>query len=339
MKSFLLASAIALTLSTAFAQDYQTHANAARMAIEQKDYAAASKSFELAFKFNASNYRDLYDAACVAALAGDQQRAFLWLGASIEHGWSNLEHLTTDEDLISLHKDPRWQPLVIQLKQKNAELEKNYDQKLKTQLERIFNEDQGLRQQIDAVVKKHGYNSPEVRALWDEINQKDEANLREVEQILKEHGWLGPKQVGPRASQTIFLVIQHASAEARLKYIPLMRQAVKDKKANAGNLALMLDRINTEAGLKQIYGSQLRGKEDGGYELFPIEDPDHLDQRRAEMDLDPIAGYIARWGLKWDLAQYKEEMAKFDREQVFQVDDLQALSGRLWRGERGYLDY
>ena len=44
------------------------------------------------------------------------------------------------------------------------------------------------------------------------------------------------------------------------------------------------------------------------------------------MGLDPIAGYITRWGLKWDLAQYKEEMAKFDREQVFQVDDLQALS-------------
>ena len=57
------------------------------------------------------------------------------------------------------------------------------------------------------------------------------------------------------------------------------------------------------------------------------------------MGLDPIAGYITRWGLKWDLAQYKEEMAKFDREQVFQVDDLQALSDRLWRGELSYLDY
>ena len=44
------------------------------------------------------------------------------------------------------------------------------------------------------------------------------------------------------------------------------------EKASNGDLALLIDRINTEAGLKQIYGSQLRGKVEGGYELFPIDD-------------------------------------------------------------------
>lgn len=339
MKSLIVASALALSLSTAFAQDYQNYTNNARAAFNKKDYATAIQQFKLAFKINRTKSGDLYDAACIAALAGDKQRALTWLEASIEQGWTDLAHLNADSDLVSLHNEARWKTLTNKLAQKNAELEKNYDQNLKAQLERIYTDDRGLRQQIQGVQQKFGLNSPELNGLGDEINKKDDANLIEVEQILKEHGWLGPQQVGRRASQTIFLVIQHASPETRVKYLPMMRQAIKEKKASNGDLALLIDRINTEAGLKQIYGSQLRGKVEGGYELFPIDDPDHLDQRRAEMGLDPIAGYITRWGLKWDLAQYKEEMAKFDREQVFQVDDLQALSDRLWRGELSYLDY
>lgn len=339
MKSLILASAFTLCLAPAIAQDYPALTGNARAAIAKNDYATAVQQFELAFKLKNTNYVDLYDAACVAALAGNKERAFKWLEDSIAQGWTNLEHLSTDSDLVGLHKDARWDQLTGKLKLKLADLEKNYDQKLKAQLERIYTDDQSLRQQIDATQKKYGYNSPEMNALWDEINKKDEANLREVEQILKEHGWLGPKEVGPRASQTIFLVIQHASAEARLKYIPLMRQAVKDKKASSSSLALMLDRINTESGVKQIYGSQLRGKVEGGYELFEIEDPDRLDQRRADMGLEPIASYIKRWDLTWDLAKYKEEMAAYDRAQVFQVADLEALSSKLWRGELKYLDY
>ena len=339
MKSLIVASVFALGALPVLAQDYQSYATSARAAFAAKDYTTAIQQFELAFKINQTKARDLYDAACIAALAGDKQRALTWLEASIEQGWSDLSHLKADSDLISLHDEARWHALTKKLEQKNAEIEKNYDQKLKAQLERIHTEDQGLRQQIQGVQQKFGFNSPELNALWDEIRKKDQENLREVELIIKEHGWLGPQQVGRRASQTIFLVIQHASPETRVQYLPIMRQAIKEKKASNGDLALLIDRINTEAGLKQIYGSQLLGKIEGGYELFPIDDPDHLDQRRAEMGLDPIAGYITRWGLKWDLDQYKEEMAKFDREQVFQVDDLQALSGRLWRGELSYLDY
>ncbi|WMW80496.1 hypothetical protein RF679_17930 [Undibacterium cyanobacteriorum] len=339
MKSLILASVFTLSLAQAFAQDYPTLTSNARAAIAKNDYSTAVQQFELAFKLKSTNYGDLYDAACVAALAGNKDRAFQWLEESIAQGWTNFDHLSTDTDLVSLHNEARWGQLTGKLKLKLAELEKNYDQKLKAQLERIFIDDQSLRQQLDPTQKKYGFNSPEMNKLWDEIHTKDEANLREVEQILKEHGWLGSKEVGPRASQTIFLVIQHASAETRLKYIPMMRQAVKDKKANSANLALMLDRINTESGVKQIYGSQLRGKVEGGYELYEIEDPEHLDQRRAEMGLDPIASYIKRWDLTWDLTKYKEEMAAYDRAQVFQVADLEALSKRLWRGELKYLDY
>lgn len=339
MKKWILGASIALALSTSQAQTYSDHILRARTALNNKDYKIAHSQFKQAFSLKLGSYIDLYDAACVAALAGDKDSAFKWLQQSVALGWFNLDHMKADSDLISLHKDKRWGPTVEALQSKLAAQEKNYDHKLKEQLERIFNDDQSLRQKIQGTQQQFGLNSPELKALWDEIDKKDEANLIEVEQILKENGWLGPQQVGRRASQTIFLVIQHASPETRVKYLPIMRQALKENKAAMSDFALLIDRINTEAGLKQIYGSQLRGKSEGGYELYPIEDPDRLDKRRVEIGLDPIAAYIRNWDLKWDLAQYKEEMAKFDREQVFQVADLQALSDKLWRGELRYLDY
>lgn len=339
MKKWIIAASISLAFSTTQAQSYSEYLLQARNALNSKDYKTAHTQFKQAFSLKLGSYIDLYDAACVAALASDKESAFKWLQQSITQGWFNLEHMKADRDLISLHEDKRWAPTIETLQSKLAAQEKNYDHKLKEQLERIFNDDQSLRQKIQGTQQQFGSNSPELNTLWDEIDKKDKANLIEVEQILKEHGWLGPQQVGRRASQTIFLVIQHASPETRVKYLPIMRQALKEKKAAASDFALLVDRTNNETGLKQIYGSQLRGKPDGGYELYPIEDPDHLDQRRVEMGLDPIAAYISRWDLKWDLAQYKEEMAKFDREQVFQVADLQALSDKLWRGELSYLDY
>lgn len=339
MKKWIFAASIALAFSNTQAQSFGDYLLQARNALTNKDYKTATAQFKQAFSLKLGSYIDLYDAACVAALAGDKDSAFKWLAQSIAQGWFNLEHMKADRDLISLHEDKRWAPTIETLKSKLTEQEKNYDHKRKEQLERIFDEDQGLRKKIHGIQQQFGLDSPELKALWDEINKKDEANLVEVEQILKEYGWLGPQQVGRRASQTIFLVIQHASPETRVKYLPIMRQALKEKKAAMSDFALLIDRTNIEAGIKQIYGSQLRSKMEGGYELYPIEDPDRLDQRRVEIGLDPIAAYIKKWGLKWDLAQYKEEMAKFDRDQVFQVADLQALSDKLWRGELRYLDY
>lgn len=224
-----------------------------------------------------------------------------------------------------------------ELTQQVAALSTNQYQALKAQLEAIYDKDQALRREVVELEKTLAPEAPELRTAWQKIELQDQANLAEVKRILDQHGWLGPAEVGPRANQTLFMVIQHAEAEDRALYLPLLRQAVQDKKARPADLALMTDRNLHEAGLKQRYGSQLVRPHDQ-FELVATEDPARLDQRRGAMGLPSIADYLSGFGLKWDLAQYQTKMAEYDSLQKIHEGDFQILADKLWQGQESYRD-
>ena len=56
-----------------------------------------------------------YDLACSYALLDRADEAFAALDAAVELGFDDLEHLGDDDDLASLHLDPRWSALVRRL--------------------------------------------------------------------------------------------------------------------------------------------------------------------------------------------------------------------------------
>jgi len=92
-----------------------------------------------------------------------------------------------------------------------------------------------------------------------------------------------------------------------------MREAVKHGKAQASNLALLEDRVALGQGKKQIYGSQIgRDPETQLYYVSPLEDPDNVDKRREAVGLQPLAEYVSRWQIKWDVEQYKKDLPKLE---------------------------
>lgn len=185
---------------------------------------------------------------------------------------------------------------------------------LRDELLAILKDDQEGRSQIDAVGKAHGFNSPEMHALWASMAAKDAANLVKVRAILDAHGWVGPAEVGPQANSAVFLVIQHSDLGTQQKYLPMLRAAVQEKKALPGQLALMEDRVALAEGRRQIYGSQLYGDRanTGRKYVAPMEDPDHVDERRAAMGLAPMAENLKRFGVTWDLAAYKRDLPRLE---------------------------
>jgi hypothetical protein len=67
------------------------------------------------------------------------------------------------------------------------------------------------------------------------------------------------------------------------------------------SLALLIDRVRMGNDEPQLYGSQLRmNQETGQWELYDLADPAEVDMRRAEMGLEPLADYLARFGLEYD---------------------------------------
>ena len=302
----LLISTCLLFCSSAFCQDYFTYRSQAEAAGNEKNYSKAVELYRQAFRLEAKRSNDYYNAACYAALANDKETAFHWLKQAMQLGYANMSHLKKDLDLQSLHADPRWLVFIEELTQHIAVIEKNYDKPLQKQLLQIYQEDQEARLYLNELEKKYGHNSKEVEVQWESIDKNDKENIVKIEAILQQHGWVGPDKVGSKASDAIFLVIQHASPTIQRKYLPMMREAVKDKRARADSLALLEDRVALGEGRKQIYGSQISIDKQGKTTIRPIEDPDNVDARRASVGLPPLAEYLKYWNLTWDVEAHKK---------------------------------
>jgi hypothetical protein len=181
---------------------------------------------------------------------------------------------------------------------------------LATQLVHIDHDDQQYRQQMDAVISQYGGDSPEMITLVRRMHEADSVNLIKVSEIIDTYGWLGPDAVGHEGSLTLFMVIQHAPLAAQEKYLPVMRQAVKDGRARAASLAMLEDRVALRKGGKQTFGSQVSwDMKNGTYYVLPLDDPDHVDKRRAEVGLAPLAEYLMNCcNLVWDAEAYKKDI-------------------------------
>ena len=162
---------------------------------------------------------------------------------------------------------------------------------------------------------KHGPDSEEAKAQGRLTYQTDSINVIKVTRILDEYGWLGPEVVGNRGSNALFLVIQHAEIETQEKYLPMLKQAAMDGKAEPGMLAYLQDRIAIRKGERQIYGSQLgKDPETGESYVMPLTDPEHVNERRAEVGLGTIEEYISSKYITWDLEKHKERTKKIESE-------------------------
>jgi hypothetical protein len=119
-----------------------------------------------------------------------------------------------------------------------------------------------------------------------------------IEKIIAEYGWPDKNEVGPQGSTTVFLVIQHADSVTQVKYLPVLRKAVEEGKADNHQLATLEDRIAIMQHGYQVYGTQLGiDQETGKYFVLPIQDPEEVDKRRLKLGLGPLSEYLRRFGI------------------------------------------
>jgi hypothetical protein len=130
---------------------------------------------------------------------------------------------------------------------------------------------------------------------WKQQTALDVANTKRLVEIIDQFGWPGLRFAGA-ASQTSFLVLQHADNDVQIKYLPLLRDAVQRGDARGDDLALLEDRVRTFVGKPQLYGSQLSGQP---LKFLPIEDEAHVDERRRSLGLMPLADYAKLFGLTY----------------------------------------
>lgn len=115
-------------------------------------------------------------------------------------------------------------------------------------------------------------------------------------QIMDEHGWPTAELVGREAARRAWLVAQHADRQLHLqrRALALMTEAVHAGKGDTTQLAMLHDRLLVNEGRPQIYGTQIAGVVNGTPVPWPCEHPEQMDQRRAEVGLDPFAVHVAK---------------------------------------------
>lgn len=172
---------------------------------------------------------------------------------------------------------------------------------IRAQLDTIYTDDQSDRLKMNDFNKKYGMQSPEMKTLWQQIELKDSINLVKVKKIIDTYGWPGPEEVGKKGSTTIFLVIQHADSLTQVTNLPLMREAVKQKKAAPEHLALLEDRVLIKQGKPQIYGSQVKTNAAGKNEFYPILDEKNVNARRASAGLEPLEKYARYFDIIYEI--------------------------------------
>lgn len=79
---------------------------------------------------------------------------------------------------------------------------------------------------------------------------QDSLKLLRVTAIIDSAGWPGDDVLGRKANQALFLVLQHADAKpaVQAEYLPVMREAVEQGRAQAHELALLEDRVAVNHG-------------------------------------------------------------------------------------------
>ncbi len=170
----------------------------------------------------------------------------------------------------------------------------------------------------DSLIEKYGVESKEVQGQQEIYERNHAINERKVKVILDKYGWPGKDIIGEQGNWTICNVIQHSDNEIRIKYLPMMRQAVKEKKLHPRFLVRSEDRIATERGDLQIYGGQMKYyPETKSFNVWPVYDPVNIDKRRAEIGLEPISEFLKRrFNFEWNLEEQIIRTSEFEKDRI-----------------------
>ncbi|MBZ4191539.1 hypothetical protein K7B07_21675 [Niabella sp. 3A5MI-3] len=89
---------------------------------------------------------------------------------------------------------------------------------------------------------------------------------------------------------------------------------MKDNKLEPRYLGYFTDRISTDKGEKQKYGTQLMVTMDNRTIMYPLIDPYRTDTWRKEIGLPPLAKYLKEsQNMEWTLKEYFRHLPEAEK--------------------------
>lgn len=138
--------------------------------------------------------------------------------------------------------------------------------------------DQKVRNGASGNFSKANYN----------VRDTDALHGIRIHQIIQEHGYPTQELIGAEGMIAFWLLIQHQDFDSKLQ-----EDCLTHCDFNPENNAYLTDRVRVNNNQPQLYGTQfMRGE--GKLIPKPIEDEEHVDERRKEVGLDTLEEYAKR---------------------------------------------
>lgn len=133
------------------------------------------------------------------------------------------------------------------------------------------------------------------RAAYQHVYEVDGDNLTWLKGQVRKSGFPTVAQVGEQGMSAAFLLVQHADRDPafQMRVLDTLQHRGADRGVKDSELALLTDRVLRAQKKPQRYGTQFGPDpaHPGKVLMAPVEDPAHLDERRAAMGLMPISDY------------------------------------------------
>ncbi len=125
---------------------------------------------------------------------------------------------------------------------------------------------------------------------WD--YEVDIFNTKRMKEIVAEIGWPTTSKVGSEGSDDAWLLVQHADHDVSFQEfcLELMKEA-NESEVKRVHIAYLEDRIRKNKKVGQLYGTQFT-QENGQHIPLPIEDEEHVNERRAALGMGPLSEQI-----------------------------------------------
>ena len=124
----------------------------------------------------------------------------------------------------------------------------------------------------------------------------DKRNTRRMKEIIEQYGWPGKSLIGRKAADGAWLLVQHTDNDVDFqeRVLGLLREAIAAGEAEKMNEAYLTDRIRVNKGQPQVFGTQFWKDQNANFVPRPIENIEHLEERRKEFNLEPFSEYEKR---------------------------------------------
>jgi len=260
------------------------------------DLAGAVEAYWAGLNRSNDNGALAYQMAGAFALHGQfPDSAFYYLDLALAH--EDTMKPLWDADFYFVVDDARWSEVEnTQLDKLSHQVSGAFNRDYARQLLRLRLNEWAYRYHIMLAFRQLGPQSPIPTAFARVMQEHHGANLAVLESLIDRYGWPNLSAVGEEAAYAAGNVVNHADLATRQKYLPMLKAVCERGEGDWSRYAHIFDRTELELGKPQVYGTQMeRNEETGRYEPQPLLDPAHVDARRAELGMEPLADQLERF--------------------------------------------